>query len=109
MHASSKPSSQSPRGRRRGWSWLSPAAVLSCALLVYVGSYYALSRRGIAEAQGAGCVGFFYVPLEEIGPDTPGMNRHYVLGALYDPINRLDHAWFGGEAACRGVTWSLGR
>jgi hypothetical protein len=95
-----------PTGKR--WLW---CALLALAMLLggYVGSYAYLSRRGMAEARASGFPYFFYVPLREIGPDSPGENRHYRLLRLFDPINRIDQAWFGGGDPCRCVLWGLSR
>src|SRR5687768_6904939 len=42
-------------------------AITAAAILAaYVGSYYRLSRRGLAEAQRYGLAGFLYVPFAEI-------------------------------------------
>ena|SRR6516162_10160976 len=100
-------SSQRRRNRWHHWLFLSPTVILCCLVPIYVGSYYYLSRRGMAELKVIGGHGFFYVPTDEIGPNTPGMKRHAFLVALYDPINKLDCAWFGGGSPCRGITWSL--
>jgi hypothetical protein len=90
------------------WLWLSTVVVLSCCFALYVGSYYHLSRRGMEEAKPLNSF-FFYVPMKEIGPDTPGLKRHYFLRRLYDPINTVDRACFGGDSPCGGITWSLSR
>jgi hypothetical protein len=82
---------------------LIPVAAL--ALAVYVGSYAHLSRRGMAEARAGGYPFYFYVPRAEVGPESPGLLRHYRLLRLYEPINRLDRAWFGGGSPCYGIMW----
>jgi hypothetical protein len=93
--------------------WLVRTAValaLGLSLLaVYSVSYYHLSRRGMAEARAVGSPFFFYVPMREIGPSSPGLSHHYRLREFYAPINRIDRAWFGGGTPCGGITWGLSR
>jgi hypothetical protein len=60
----------------------------------------------MAEAKVFGDYGFFYVPREELRTDA-GLARHSWLGKLYDPINDLDHTWFGGESANRGCFFRI--
>jgi hypothetical protein len=72
----------------------------------YAGSYVYLSRRGMAELPFPGAF-WFYVPLEEVGPDSPGLERHYRLVAFYKPLGTLDRMWFGGRSPCTGITWGL--
>ena len=94
------------------WTWRNvrwPLAVVGLLLVVYVGTYYRLSRRGMAEAQAVGFTYFFYCPVTDLthGEDLPV--QHILSCALFDPINRLDRAWFGGEIPCSGITWGLSR
>jgi hypothetical protein len=95
----------SPPPRKR-WLW---CVLLALVLGGYVGSYAYLSRRGMAEARAGGYPYFFYVPLREIGPGSPALDRHHWLLRLYGPINRLDHKWFGGGDPCTGITFGLRR
>jgi len=86
--------------RRRRWV----AAAVAILLTAYIGSYAALYRRGIVDADRFGCSGFFYVPLDKIalgdgslkiGPLT---RRHQFLERFYAPLNRMHRAWFGGRS-----------
>ena len=76
----------------------------------YIASYAVLSRRGMAEQRDKHHGPFFfYVPIEEVGPSSPGLSRHYQLRELYAPINAIDRAWFGGGTPCGGITWGLNK
>jgi hypothetical protein len=91
--------------RARRWRWL--AAVAGFVAVLYAGSYLYLSRRGMAEAEQFGAPFFFYVPMEEVGPVSPGLARHWRLRELYAPANHLDRALLGGGTPCGGITWGL--
>ena len=91
---------------RQLW-WL--AAVLVLLLVVYVGSYVYLSRRGMAEAAAAGWPYFFYCPLEDVVPFENLPRQHTLAKDLFEPLNQLDRAWFGGGQPCGGITWGLGK
>ena len=72
-------------------------ALLVCA---YLGSYYRLSRRGMAEAKDYGIDGFLYVHCGDIiasAQQTPhaGMARHYALAIFYEPACWVDRLMFG--------------
>src|SRR5262245_41492985 len=95
-----------PTGKR--WFWCALVGLV-VVLAGHGGSYAYLSRRGLAEARAGGFPFFFYVPLREIGPDSPGLNRHDRLRRLFAPINRIDRAWLGGGDPCGGLTWGLSR
>lgn len=82
------------------------AAVLAAG---YVGSYAYLSRRGMAEARAVGSPYFFYVPMHQIGPASPGLDWHYRLVTFYDPLYQVDHTWLGTPSPVRGMTWGLSR
>jgi hypothetical protein len=90
------------RGRR--WvRWLL-AAFLWLLVVTYYGSYYYLSRRGMAEAERLGLRYFFYVPFEEVAR-THDMTWQRRFVYLYEPLNEVDQLWFGGKDPCRHVTW----
>ena len=76
--------------------------VLASLLVSYVGTYYRLSRRGMAETGEL----FFYVPVDEIhGPGD--MWKHRWLKVLFYPANQIDRNIFGGPAPVIDVTWEL--
>jgi hypothetical protein len=93
----------------RTWWWLRWAAVFCLLLAVYVGSYIYLSRRGMAEAAATGWRYFFYCPVADVVPYQNLPLQHRLALKVFDPINQLDHAWFGGGTPCHGITWGLGR
>ncbi|MBI3464254.1 MAG: hypothetical protein HY000_14540 [Planctomycetes bacterium] len=79
---------------------------VACVVLLYVGSYYRLSRRGLAEARELGIDGFLYVPYNEAAK-TEDLSRHYLLAMLYAPLNWLDQEVFGCDAPIRCIMWRL--
>jgi hypothetical protein len=85
-----------------------PVALIALLLVVYVGTYYRLSRRGMAEVRGTNAF-FFYCPLADLTPYEDLPWQHRISLVLFDPINQLDQAWFNGQSPCRGVTWGLSR
>jgi hypothetical protein len=91
---------------RRIW-WL--AAVVGLLLVLYVGSYVYLSRRGMAEAAAAGWPYFFYCPMADVVPYQNLPRQHRLALDLFDPLNKLDRAWFGGGQPCHGITWGFGK
>jgi hypothetical protein len=73
---------------------------IACALIsLYGGTYAALYHRGVKEAEPYGSF-YFYVPFNEVmtSPDVP--RRHFVLMAIYSPINQLHREYFGGRSPC---------
>jgi hypothetical protein len=74
-------------------------------IFIYIGSYFYLSRRGMAEASAVNFPGFFYVPMSEIGCESTGLKTHYQLTSFYSPLNDLDQAYFGGWCPVTGMTW----
>lgn len=92
---------------RQRWLWL--AALAGFLGVLYVGSYLYLSRRGIAEATQLGASYFFYCPIDDLVPYQDLPPQHCWAVAVFDPINHLDRAWFGGGIPCRGVTWGFSR
>ena len=91
--------------RTRLWRWL--AAVGGIVVLLYVGSYLYLSRRGMAEAERAGWPYFFYCPVADVVPYHDLPPQHCCAVMLFEPVNLLDRAWFRGGTPCRRVNWGL--
>jgi hypothetical protein len=81
------------------------AAVVGLLVALYVGSYVALYRRGVAEADAYGYRYFFYVPFADVVSARSTTRQHRVLLWLYGPLNDLHHRWFGGRDACRSITF----
>jgi hypothetical protein len=64
------------------------------ALLVlsaYVGSYWVLSRRGMAEAKAYGAPGFHYI---SYSASHSWEFRNGILVCIYFPLNKID-VWMG--------------
>jgi hypothetical protein len=76
---------------------------------LYVGTYYRLSRRGMAEAEAFGLSYFLYCPVTELSQHEELPWYHYLALWAFDPINRIDRAWFGGGEPCRCILWGLSR
>jgi hypothetical protein len=74
--------------------------------VLYVGSYYVLSRRGYAEADRYNMKGFYYVTPENT--DSWRL-RNYTCVDLFLPLNAVDR-WlgFGRCPACEPL-WGLSR
>jgi hypothetical protein len=88
------------------WSrWCRWAAVVGLLAVTYVGSYAALYRRGVAEADAYGYRYFFYVPFADIESARGTTRQHQMLLSLYGPLNDLHHRRFGGRDACRSITF----
>jgi hypothetical protein len=75
-------------------------------LVLYVGSYVALSRRGYAEADRFGMTGFYYFTPE----DTDSWRRrNYACVYLFWPLNAIDR-WLGtGRWPASEPLWNLSR
>ncbi len=86
--ASDSPPSTAPSRRHSRIDIYILAVVLLC-LSYYVGSYYRLSRRGMAEADMYGSGGFLYVPWAEV-MQTEDLSRHHTLRKIYAPLNWID-------------------
>jgi hypothetical protein len=96
------------RGRSRFRLWFLVTSVLAVPLVLYVQSYYRLSRRGMREAREYHMEGFLYVPADEV-LRTRDLSRHYALALLYAPANLLDETLFGAPGPVRGITWGLSK
>jgi hypothetical protein len=73
---------------RRRW------AAVVVFLLIYVGSYYHLSPRGLAETEAAmGVEGVFYARIDG-GITTADLVQHQLLAWVFAPLNWLDHQLF---------------
>jgi hypothetical protein len=96
------------RWRRRFLRW---GVYLGLLLTLYGGTYYWLSRRGIAEIQALGGGYFFYCPLSDLERNNRLPIQHGLARLVFDPINQIDRAWFAGSVAtpCANVTWGLSK
>jgi hypothetical protein len=83
--------------------------IVAGALAMYVGSYLALSRRGMAEARAYGYPYHFYVPLEKVTQSEDWQHIHYLLVRIYSPLEEIDRQLGTGKSACRGWTVGLSR
>ncbi len=77
-------------------------------LILYVGSYYHLSRRGMEEAKLCSMRGFLYVPVAEACAKQD-LSEHYFRMRLYAPLNWLDHTLFGSDEPGRCLLWGLSK
>ncbi|QEL14360.1 hypothetical protein [Limnoglobus roseus] len=84
-------------------------AGLSLTFGLYVGTYYRLSRRGMAEARTVGFPYFFYCPLSDVKPYQDIPRQHVFALFAFVPLNALDRIYFGGTAPCGGITWGFTR
>lgn len=81
--------------------------ITALALLAsYVGSYYRLSRRGMAEARRYGLAGFLYVPVAD-SDQSNGVRRHGLLTIAFAPLNIVDQQLFGGKRPVSGMIVGL--
>jgi hypothetical protein len=78
-------------------------------LLVYVGSYAYLSRRGMREAERSGLKFFFYVPLDDPALMKNDLRRQGQFVTFYGPLNWIDRTFFGGTHPCTGLTLHLAK
>ena len=87
----------------RGWRRLTMIVVI-VLLVVYVGSYLVLSRRGFAQADAWNAQGFYFLP-----PEDTDEWRFYntTLVWIYYPLVVVDN-WIGtGRPVAHGPIWSL--
>ncbi len=63
----------------------------------------------MAEAAKNHFPGMFYVPMSEIGPNTPGLQVHYKLVIMFDLINRIDRDYLNGMPPVTGMSWGIAR
>ena len=84
-----------------------PVAVVGLLLGAYVGSYAALYRRGVSEAERYGYDFFFYVTFADVVAARDTTTRHQWLGPVYSPLNELHGRWFGGRSACKCIMVGL--
>ena len=83
------------RAAKVGRAWVQDVRRLVIAagllLVVYVGSYAALYRRGVTEAERHGYDYFFYVPFTDVVAARDATARHQWLGPVYKPTQRTPH------------------
>lgn len=72
--------------------------VVLCFVILYVGSYFALSRYSLEVLEGNGVCGFYYVPCSgDTLTEYRGLEElHQALVLFYYPIWALDHYLLGG-------------
>jgi hypothetical protein len=86
--------------KKRKW----PLWVFGALLLLYVGSYVALSRRGYAEADQFNMKGFYYFTPED---SDAWRWKNYGCVTLFRPINAVDR-WLGfGRHPASEPLWGL--
>jgi len=69
------------------------AFAITPPLVAYVGSYYALSRRGYAYSDSVGAKAFWFVP-----PETRrAVKKNEEYAAFYRPLIRLEHLCGGNR------------
>ncbi len=79
--------------------------VLLSIVFSYAGTYYRLSRRGMAEAVECNIVGFFYVPLADLADED--LSKHHRCRTFFAPANWIDRKLFGGEYPAIGILFHL--
>ena len=79
--------------------------VLLILLTLYVGSYFVLSRLGMAEARRYNMRGFHYFPPED---SASWRALHFGCMFFYHPINLTDQ-WLGGPAPGSEPMWGLSK
>jgi len=89
--------------------WRRRAIVLVALQAAYVGSYAGLYYRGVSEADAVGSKYFFYVPAEDVTEARGLTRRHYLLMALYEPLNELHREHLGGRSVCRDMLFGLSK
>ena len=77
-------------------------------LVLYVGSYFHLSRRGMEEAKVYHMRGFLYAPAAEVFAKQD-LSVHYFRMQLYAPLSWLDHTLFGADEPVRCILWGLSK
>ena len=88
--------------KKRKW----PLWVFGALLLLYVGSYAALSRRGYAEADQYNMKGFYYFTPEK---SNAWRWKNYGCVILFRPINAVDRRLgYGRHPACEPL-WGLSK
>lgn len=86
--------------------WRRALIVVAVLVTVYVAAYLALSRRGYAEADRYGFVGFYYFT-----PENSGWWRvkHFGCTDLFAPLNSLDRELGTGRYPAKEPLWGLSR
>lgn len=104
------PKKQRGQFRLRTLFILMAIVAMSCP---YVGSYWRLSRRGMAESARAGNLDFWwYVSLNEVEHELINdsfdfLERHYSCRAIYLPLSSLDGSVFSNPPPWGGGTLGL--
>jgi hypothetical protein len=83
--------------------------ILVLVMLLYVGSYLVLSRRGMADMEKYHLVGFFYVPTEKAFESEDWEAAHYRIATFYQPLNWIDCKLGTGRGHCRCILRGLSR
>jgi hypothetical protein len=84
--------------------------VIASMLFAYVGSYYCISRRGMAEVGPREL--WLYVPLPNVEDDLQSdrwefLEDHQFYYLIYAPLSWVDHKILGNPHPVRGGTWKL--
>ena len=91
---------------RSSWRrWRRLAFALVTVQAAYIGSYAAYYRRSVAEESRY----IVYAPMADVIEARGLPRQHYVLAAVYAPINEVHVEWFGGRSACRCMMFGLSK
>jgi hypothetical protein len=82
------------------------AFVFLSLFMAYAGSYYRLSRRGVAEAKKYELPGFLYVSADEVFA-AKDLTKHYQRRVFYEPANWIDRKFFGGPGPVLSIIFDL--
>lgn len=80
-------------------------ACISIAM-AYLGTYYQLRQRGIAEAAEYEMDGFLYAPIEDVFA-SEDLSVHYKRMRIFAPANWIDRNFFGGPGPIRGIMFHI--
>lgn len=72
-----------------------PSVIGLAVLIIYVASYFVISRLSEREAHDQGIDGFYYVPFSKLD-DPRWVQLHYILRIAYRPVHMIDRHLFKG-------------
>ena|SRR5258708_3716226 len=93
--------------KRRSYRYL--WIVLATFVVLYVVSYFLISRSRFEESKKYRLPGFWYLPVSMLGEENhTAWKVEFALTVFYSPMNAIDRAFFGGPGVCGEPLWGIG-